>query len=285
MTFSSIVEDYDGRLTGSDRALISVVLANLDEAVYLTASDLAARAGVHASTVVRLARKLGFDGYSDMRDCMRRDAAANSNLSEKVRRRLDSIEQGSILENLVESEIAAIAAVTKTLSQEQIDKAADILAGSGSIFVVGRGSAVPLVAHFDRRLRRAGFRTDVAINLQKRDFAEKLMNLRKGDAAVIFAFQAPESLPEGYAATINHIAAVGASSIVISDASGPTLRPRADVTLSVSRPDESIMQLRTGPMIVCEALAMNLTMKEPQRTVKSLQALEALRASMCEDGK
>jgi len=88
---------------------------------------------------------------------------------------------------------------------------------------------------------------------------------------------------QGYEGLIAHAAGIGAKSIVISDSTGPTIRPRADVSLSVSRPDESVMQLRTGPIVVCEALAMTLAHKDPKRAVKGLEGLEALRANLLKD--
>ena len=66
--FKYLVESYDGKLTIADRDLISIILGEPSEVVYLSSSELAARANVHASTVVRLARKLGFKGYPDMRN-------------------------------------------------------------------------------------------------------------------------------------------------------------------------------------------------------------------------
>ena len=78
----------------------------------------------------------------------------------------------------------------------------------------------------------------MALNLQRRDLAEKIMSLSADDVVVFFAFQAPASLPAGYEGLIAYSSEMGAKSIVISDSTWPTIRPRADVTLSVSRPDD-----------------------------------------------
>ena len=43
------------------------------------------------------------------------------------------------------------------------------------------------------------------------------------------------------------------------------------------------MQLRTGPLVVCEALAMTLAHKNPEQAVKELEALEDLRANLLND--
>ena len=276
-TFGEVVESFEGRLTGSDRALVSWILNNTEGAVYLSSAELAGQAEVHASTVVRLARKLGYDGFPAMREHIRADARARATPNATHRQKLDRIEAGSNLAALVASEVAALSAVTNSVTQQQIDVAANLLAKAGTVFTVGRGSAAPLAAHLDRRLRRSGFRSEVTLNLQWRDLAERVVGMQADDVAVIFAFQAPVSLPEGYAALIDHAKRIGAKTVVIADATGPTLRPRPDLLLSVSRPDEGGMLLRTGPMVVTEALAMTLARIEPDRAIEGLSSLDYLR--------
>ena len=282
-SLSETIEKFDGRLTESDRAILAVVLNEPKSIVFLSVAQLAAKADVHKSTVVRLARKLGFEGYPELRAQIRSEVHPEPTLDQRSQQRLDSIEQGSNLSALIESEIAALSAIAESVSQAQIDIAADHLANARIIHIVGRGSAGPLVMHLDRRLRRIGFQTNVALNLQRRDLAEKFMSLGEEDAVVFFAFQAPSSLPAGYEGLIAHTSEIGAKSIVISDSTGPTIRPRADVSLAVSRPDEGVMQLRTGPIVVCEALAMTLAHKDPERAVRGLERLESLRANLLSD--
>ena len=276
-TFGEVVKGYDGRLTRADRALISLILKNKGGAVYLSSTDLAAQANVHASTVVRLARKLGYDGYPAMRNHIRAEASTLSMLHSAHQQRIDRIETGSDLAALIESETAALMAVANSVTQSQINTAAEQLAKAQTVLIVGRGSAASLTTHFDRRLRRIGCRTEVALNLQWRDVAEHAFRLGAYDAVVIFAFQAPTSLPSGYAPLIEHSERVGARSVVIADSTGPTLRPQPDVLLNVSRPDEGSMQLRTGPMLVTEALALAMAHLNPERAIKGLETLENLR--------
>ena len=72
-SFELLVEAFEGKLTDADRELINIILGEPSEAVYLSSAELASKAAVHASTVVRLARKLGFDGFPDMRRKLRQD--------------------------------------------------------------------------------------------------------------------------------------------------------------------------------------------------------------------
>ena len=215
-SFESLVESYEGRLSDSDKELISIVLGEPSEAVYLSSAELASKAAVHASTVVRLAHKIGYEGFPAMRNHIRENVQSRPTSFPTQQRKLDQIKTSSNLSTLIEAEILALSSVINSVTQNQIDLAAKVLANAGTVFIVGRGSAAPLVVHLERRLRRNAIRTEVALNLQWRDLAEHAIGLRHNDAIIIFAFQAPVSLPSGYEALIRHANRTGAKSIVIS---------------------------------------------------------------------
>jgi len=281
-SFESLINSFEGKLTDADQELIHIILGEPSEAVYLSSAELASKAAVHASTVVRLARKLGFDGFPDMRQKLRQDVEFKKNSSDKIRQRIDLIEKGSNLSDLIESEIAAIAAISNTVSQNQIDEVVNKIYKAKSIFIVGRGSAAPLMTHFERRLRRSGIQCRVALNLQRRDLAEQLIGIQKGDAIVVFGFQSINSLPSGYSSLIESAKSIGVHSIAIGDSTILTARPKPDIVLSVSRPKEGVMQLRSGPMLICEALAMTLLHKKSKKAVRGVESLEHLRANFLE---
>jgi len=281
-SFESLINSFEGKLTDADQELIHIILGEPSEAVYLSSAELASKAAVHASTVVRLARKLGFDGFPEMRQKLRQDFEFKKNSSDKIRQRIDLIEKGSNLSDLIESEIAAIAAISNTVSQNQIDEVVNKIYKAKSIFIVGRGSAAPLMTHFERRLRRSGIQCRAALNLQRRDLAEQLIGIQKGDAIVVFGFQSINSLPSGYSSLIESAKSIGAHSIAIGDSTILTARPKPDIVLSVSRPKEGVMQLRSGPMLICEALAMTLLHKKSKKAVRGVESLEHLRANFLE---
>ena len=281
-SFESLINSFEGKLTDADQELISIILGEPSEAGYLSSAELASKAAVHASTVVRLARKLVFDGFPEMRQKLRQDVEFKKNSSDKIRQRIDLIEKGSNLSDLIESEIAAIAAISNTVSQNQIDEVVNKIYKAKSIFIVGRGSAAPLMTHFERRLRRSGIQCRAALNLQRRDLAEQLIGIQKGDAIVVFGFQSINSLPSGYSSLIESAKSIGAHSIAIGDSTILTARPKPDIVLSVSRPKEGVMQLRSGPMLICEALAMTLLHKKSKKAVRGVESLEHLRANFLE---
>jgi DNA-binding MurR/RpiR family transcriptional regulator len=60
-------------LTTAERRVAEVILARPQAVGFGTVADLALAAGAGAATVVRLAAKLGFDGYTDLQSSVQRD--------------------------------------------------------------------------------------------------------------------------------------------------------------------------------------------------------------------
>ncbi|MGH9134072.1 MAG: MurR/RpiR family transcriptional regulator [Ilumatobacteraceae bacterium] len=60
-------------LTAAERRVAEAILARPHAVGFGTVADLAAAAGAGAATVVRLAGKLGFDGYTDLQASVQRD--------------------------------------------------------------------------------------------------------------------------------------------------------------------------------------------------------------------
>lgn len=60
-------------LTAAERRVAEAILAAPQAVAFGTVAELAGAAGVGAASVVRLATKLGFDGYSDLQTCIQGD--------------------------------------------------------------------------------------------------------------------------------------------------------------------------------------------------------------------
>lgn len=275
MTIRETIEQFEGRLTRADRRLIQVLLAVPGEGAFLSSIAVAERAGVHPTTAVRLAKKLGFGGYPELRAKLQEEIFVDNGAA-RVQRRLESMGGGSILQSLITSEIAALQAVPDQLSQDQIEQAVDVLIESEQIAVFGVGHASALADLFVRRLNRSGYPASGFHHIGW-ETPEKIMDM--GPKGVLFAFafrHVPESLP----GLLEFVRGTGARSIVLSDAIGPLIRPRPDTLLSASRGKRGESQSLTVPMAICNALILELSKRDGGRSVASLERLTDARTAL-----
>jgi DNA-binding MurR/RpiR family transcriptional regulator len=275
MSLRQIVEDCSGRLSKSDQRLIQVLLANPTESAFLSSQELADKASVHPTTAVRLARKLGFDGYSELRLKLQSDLVGSSAPAERMQRRLERLDRGS-LAAFVESEIGALRNLRNQVAQADMEKAAKILIGAEQIFLFGLGHAEAMVLLMDMRLSRSGYRTRI-VRQSPRRLAPELMNIKKGDAVLLFAFSEIEKDAQFI---LEHARQAGAKSVVICDLIGPLLRPNPDVLLSASRGEVGDARSIIVPLTICNTLILLISKMDGGESIEHLAKVTEMRRTL-----
>lgn len=270
LSLKTAVETYAGTLTASERRLVEALLSSPNEAALLSAADLAARAGAHQATAVRLAQKLGYRGYPELRARLQADLL-RPEPAERLKRRLERSQAG-VLAALVESEVEALQELPKHVSQEDLERAADLLRGAERVFLFAQGNAAPLAELLERRLRRSGLRT-ARLSGSGRDLAEGLVPLSPQDLVVAFAFHRE---PAGLVPLLEVAQGVGAATLLISDPFGSTVRPPPTLVLAVPRGEQEVFHTLSVPMALCNALVLTLAARDGGGSVAALGRLAGL---------
>ncbi len=272
MNFPERVNEYRDRLTRSDRVLLDEILAHPAEAPFWRGGDVAQRAGVHAAAATRLAQRLGYQGYLELRDDLRRDREDRLNgAGDRFREELRG--QDRVLEALLATELDSLAAVPRHVDQAQVDEVADLLAGARTVYLFARGNAGVLADLLDGRLRRFGMR---AVNLSGpgREVAERLLAMSESDVVVSFAFRrAPRNLTDLYA----HAASVGARTVLVTDTLH-TLDPGPTTVLSAPRGHQEGFSSLSVPMMIANAIVLTVAQRHPDAVLPALDRLDGLLA-------
>jgi DNA-binding MurR/RpiR family transcriptional regulator len=272
MGFRETVGAHEGRLTPADRRLVETLLADPAAGAYQSAARIGARAGVHASAVVRLARRLGYSGFPALRESLRREVIEDRGTGELVRRRLAGAD-GDVLRSVIARDRAALDELGFHVEQADIERAAALLRAARRVPVFGEGTAETLVLFMTRRLRRAGVVAE-RVHPTTRGAAEALTTLRADDVLLAFSFRRPPPLLPGL---LGEVAGAGAASVAITDLPGLMLRPRPDVLLAAPRGPEGEAHTLTVPMAIANALLLTLARKGDGRTLDSMDRYAQLR--------
>lgn len=270
LSLKTVVETYAGTLTASERRLVEALLSSPGEAALLSAADLAARVGAHQATAVRLAQKLGYRGYPELRARLQADLLRPAPAA-RLQRRLEQSEPG-VLAALVAGEVEALQALPAHVSQGDLERAAALLREAERVFLFAQGNASVLAELLERRLRRSGLRT-VGLSGSGRDLAERLVTLSPGDLIVAFAFHRE---PAGFTQLLEVAQGVGARVLLVSDPFGSTVRPRPELVLAAPRGEPGVYQTLAVPMAVCNALVLTLAAQDDGLSVAALERLAGL---------
>ncbi len=127
MTVSAQIDAHLPALTPAERRVAAVVADDPEAVAFGTVADVARRAGTSGATVVRLAAKLGFDGFVELQSAVRDEMARRLRpASERIRRP----QPGDVLGTVVATEMANVAATLDGVDRAAFDRAVTLLSGS-----------------------------------------------------------------------------------------------------------------------------------------------------------
>jgi DNA-binding MurR/RpiR family transcriptional regulator len=263
------------RLSDADRRLASVLLADPTQTSYLSANEAARRAGIHPTSAVRFARKLGYENYSDLRSQLRAQLMRQeAEPATRVRQRLSRAAGGAVLSSLVQSEVRSLQALPAQVPAAALEGAARLLAKAPRILLCGTGHAAALVSLLEMRLKRSGY---VAQGLDRTDWrtVEALAQLQKGDLLLAFVLRrCAKPMQQLLAEAVQR----GLHTVLVSDLHAQPVTP--SVLLAASRGAEGESQSLTVPMTICNALILELARVDEGASVRALERLAQARSAL-----
>ncbi|HEV8624466.1 MAG TPA: MurR/RpiR family transcriptional regulator [Acidimicrobiia bacterium] len=146
MIVSAQIDAHLRRLTPAERRVAAVVADDPEAVAFGTVADVARRAGASGATVVRLATKLGFDGFVELQAAVREDITRRLRpASERIRRPAP----GDVLGTALATEMANVAATLEGVDRAAFDRAVRLLSGAAEEGGRRRGSGRALILSGD----------------------------------------------------------------------------------------------------------------------------------------
>ncbi|QKN80862.1 MurR/RpiR family transcriptional regulator [Scandinavium goeteborgense] len=153
-----IRQRYSG-LAQSDKKLADFILAQPDEARYLSSQQLASVAGVSQSSVVKFAQKLGFKGFPALKLALSEALASNPNpQSMPVHNQIRGDDPLRLVgEKLIKDNISAMHASLDVNTEEKLRESIDLLRNARRIVLTGIGASGLVAQNFSWKLMKIGF--------------------------------------------------------------------------------------------------------------------------------
>lgn len=267
------IEKRFSKLTRVQKGLIQSILADYEEFIFLSVDEAGRRLDVHKSTLVRLAQTLGYDGYTDLRTKLQELYRQEITPGEKLGRTLADLDGGSLYQQVIESEVLYLKESLKTIRNEDIHRAAEILVNAERIFICGRGAQRSLAELFEFRLRR--FHFDVlAVREEGRAILERLQLMTTNDALILFSFI---DVPAEHRHAIELAKDVGCPTILVTDSVAREMVDHVTVTLAARRGPATIYHTNMVPMAIMTAIVLDIARLRSEDILPALDRLQQLR--------
>jgi len=271
-----VVRQRLDHLSPAERRLARVLLASYPIAGLESVARFAERAGVSPPTVTRFITKLGFRGYPEFQESLRREVQAR--LSSPLARYRDEPQRTGtdwMLNDSLETSGHNLQATLGLLSHRDVNEAVTVLADvRRRVMVLGGRVSAPLARYLAGQLHllRPGIGL---VDAERSAPAQQLIDMRKTDVLVVFDYRRyqPDTIESARVA-----ASRGCNVILFTD---PWLSPasafaRQVLVTSVETvgPFDSLV----GAMAVVEALIAAVLRRLGPRAEARMQNLERLRA-------
>ncbi len=232
-------------------------LDNPDEIAFGTAASVAASAEVQPSTLVRFAQHLGYEGFSDLQGIFRdRLKERTSSYDDRLAVIRAGAEGGSedqaVLHGFLAAASQSIDRLSNSIDPARFERAASILAGAETIYVVGRRRAFPVasyLAYAFGKLKIRYFLTGSAAGLDPEIL--ELAGPQDAVIAVSFSPYAPATVEQA-----RLLSARGLPVVSVTDSAFSPLAECATEWLEIAEADFSGFRSLSATMALCMALTV-----------------------------
>jgi len=151
VSVSAQIDAHLPALTPAERRVAAVVADDPEAVAFGTVADVARRSGTSGATVVRLATKLGFEGFVELQASVREELARRLRpASERIRRPA----AGDVLGNTLATELSNVAATLEGVERSAFDRAVRALSARSNerIFILSGDASSGIAALFAAEL-------------------------------------------------------------------------------------------------------------------------------------
>ena len=237
------------------RSAATFVIENPKEVALLSMRDLARQAGVPAATMTRLAQRLGYTGYEELRavfaDDLRREPLSFSSRTQGMLTRRQEVGEKRLACDVASAIAEAVVGLTESRMLERLGAAADLICRAERVYCCGARSSFPVAFLFGYL---QSYLWDRACLLDGAGGTGSDPLLRAGPDDVLLAVSF-----EPYARTtldiVRRAASAGVGVVAITDKELGGIGCHADVAILVSNSSPSFFDTMTPAFAAAEVLA------------------------------
>jgi DNA-binding MurR/RpiR family transcriptional regulator len=235
------MQEHKPNASNAEKSIVKFLLAHPEEAAGYSIHQLAEKTFSSASTIIRLCRKTGFEGYKELQRSLIYELAIRSDnnvwQNEQINRK-DTLEE--LVNKVIYKNITSLDDTRKLVDLENVEKCVELMEKADKICLFGIGSSL-LVAR-DMYLKLLRVNKNCSINDDWHGQFLQAKNMTKNDMALIISYS---GMTEESIACAREAKQNGAPIVVVSRFEDSPLVKLADYNLAVAATE---LMHRSGAM-------------------------------------
>jgi DNA-binding MurR/RpiR family transcriptional regulator len=229
-----------------------------------TVAEVAERAKVQPSAIVRFAHAIGYGGFTEMQQIFRTRLVAGATPSYKERiaglrrdgRFRSDNSPHDLLSRFASEGAVSLESAQEYVREEDLTRAIGIMGGAQTIYVVGLGGSFPVAAHLTYVLRRMGRRVVLLDGLGSA-LGDHVLTATPQDAVIAISFR---PYNRDTVQVFPDFLARGVPGIAVTDSLLSPIVTGAAVAFEIPDMPEAALRTMVAPMCLVQSLAVGLSL-------------------------
>ena len=264
-----LIHDSYAEMSNAYQKIALYLTQNPNEVAVHSVNAISKRCGVHASSLVRFAQALGYEGFKDLQKPFQRRLTTAAPgfearvmaLESELGSRTDRSELG-FMRDLVVRDVASLKDMLTLIKAEELAKTVSLLEKADVVYLIGQLRSAPVVEFLRYTLTMLGKRC-ILLDAGGGLATHMARVIRKSDVlfAVSFRFYANEVVN-----VVEEAASRGVPIIAISDSTLSPLAKNAKVLFAVPEHEYTFSRSLAAPMCLAQALTVALAARLQKNT-------------------
>jgi len=264
------------RLSQTEKTIAEYILRSHQEIALISIQELSRRLNVGRATIVRLAKRLGYDGFGGLKTAMKAGLQNQLGPLERYDTELSRRHANGHAElaAIAQQEVDNITATLQLFDRTMFQRAVRLVRGAEDIFTVGMGISnflAQIMAYF---LRRIGLRS-FPLNEGGLKLTEQLITADRHD--LLIAFSLPPYSRETIEA-VRYAHSQGAKVLLITNAASSPVIQYADAYLFAKTESRLFSNSLSAIIMLINTLSSDVATKDRRRAKRALRKMLDLRS-------
>ncbi len=247
------------------------VLEHYDKAAYMTAAKMGKIVGVSESTVVRFAIELGYDGYPDFQNSLKKLIPTRLTAFQRVEVTNSLLGDGNVLEKVLLSDAEKIRRTLEEIDQSSFEEAVEKIVSAKTIYIIGVRSSSSLAGFLTYNLRMIFDRVVFVQTTSGSEMFEQIMRIGEGDVMIAISFP---RYSKRIINAVEYARSRNADVVALTDSKLSPIAAHADQLLIARSDMVSFVDTLVAPLSIINALVVALSRKKHDELAERLRSLE-----------
>ncbi len=271
MDFQQLINDKFDNFTRSQKKISQYFSEHLQQIAFSTLEELAKQIGVSTTTVIRFARALGYQGYSELQKDIQNSIQNKVSLPERLPSQ-ESETNNILLSDSFQNDIQNIQNTLEIQNNEDLQAAIDMIHSAGNVYVLGMRSSFATSYYMASRLGEIRSNVHLVQSVGML-YPEEIVSAKQGDACIAYLFPRYSKLST---TILSWMKSEGVKIILITSQNYSPVKGYGDIILPCFISSLSYKNSSAAPLCLSNYLIAALAQKDYSGAQKILQKTESI---------